>query len=442
MPNEEIRAMLNARYAGVAELPDLKERYIVNLIREVLDMSHGRWLWSEAARERWRLRDSEATSTAEKLKRLAKKLACYPFASRPGLDLLSKLERKASWWLKSVEYYIDLFEELKPSLVFNASQAHSRLSIQAVQAAQWMNIPTASFIFSWDNLTSQGRIIPQSDYYLVWNEELKDQLLKLYSSVTSDRVFVTGTPQFDFHFRPEYYWDRNEFCLRVGADESRPIVLYTTGMPNHMPGEPEIVEGIANILREMPELGPPQLLVRVYAKDRSGRFDDLKRKYPDILFPKVPWEPAWLTPEYDDCYMLTNTLRYTDLGINVASTVSLELCMFDKPVINVGYGPGHCEANGVEYSRYYKFDHYRPVVDSGAVQVAYSPEDMRHFLREALLHPDRRARERKALVRRFFGNNLDGWSATRVAGVLQLLAAKGFARRDKGGLHDCSNGRL
>ena len=27
-------------------------------LREILDMSHGRWLWS-GARERWRLRDAE-----------------------------------------------------------------------------------------------------------------------------------------------------------------------------------------------------------------------------------------------------------------------------------------------------------------------------------------------------------------------------------------------
>ena len=40
-------------------------------------------------------------------------------------------------------------------------------------------------------------------------------------------------------------------------------------MANHMPDEPHIVEGIGNILLQMKEFGRPQLLVRVYPKDRT-----------------------------------------------------------------------------------------------------------------------------------------------------------------------------
>jgi len=105
--------------------------------------------------------------------------------------------------------------------------------------------------------------------------------------VRPDQVSVTGTPQFDCHFRSEFQWTRDEFCRRVGADPSRPIVLYTTGMANHMPGEPRIVEGIAAMLREMSDLGRPQLMVRVYPKDLTGRFEPVKQSCPDVLFPAL-----------------------------------------------------------------------------------------------------------------------------------------------------------
>ncbi len=159
----------------------------------------------------------------------------------------------------------------------------------------------------------------------------------------------------------------------LSTDPARPIVLYATGMPNHMPGEDQLVEGIADLLGEMKSSGPPQLLVRVYAKDRSGRFEPLKRRRPDILFPAVPWEVNWLTPLPADLPFWTNTLRHSALGINVASTVSLELCMFDKPVINVGYNPPSVPEGELSYARYYRFDHYAPVVASGAVRLAKSP---------------------------------------------------------------------
>jgi hypothetical protein len=172
----------------------------------------------------------------------------------------------------------------------------------------------------------------------------------------------------------------------------------------------------------MPEFGPPQLLVRVYPKDRTGRFDELKRRRADILFPETPWEPAWLTPKIEDSYMLTNTLRHVAAGINVASTVSLELCMFDKPVINVGYNPPGVDTEFVDYRRYYDFDHYRPLVKSGAIALAGSEADLRDLLLKALTEPQAASRERRALIDAMFGNSLDSFAGRRVAEFLLELA--------------------
>src|SRR3712207_4086295 len=176
------------------------------------------------------------------------------------------------------------------------------------------------------------------------------------------------------------------------------------------------------MLRGMGDLGAPQLLVRVYPKDLTGRFEELKRRCPDILFPRVPWEAAWLTPKPEDSYLLTNTLRHADAGINVASTVSLELCMFDKPVINVGYNPPGIDIGPIDYSRYYEFDHYRPIVESGAITVARSEDEMRAALRRALTAPQADGHARRALIRGMFGTALDGYAGLRVADRLVKLA--------------------
>ncbi|HEX6964843.1 MAG TPA: hypothetical protein VF166_03515 [Gemmatimonadaceae bacterium] len=425
LPSDDVLASLSARYPRVRPLEEIPERYPVRILRELLDMAHGRHLWSAAARERWRLRDVEAVTPAQRIKRLGRKLACYPFASRRGVAVLERIERTASRVFSTTDQFQKLYRETRPTLVFNGSHVHSRIAIPAVQAAQWLGIPTATFLFSWDNLTSQGRVMPAYDYYLVWNEDIKRQLLEIYPSVRPEQVFVTGTPQFDFHFHPESYWTREEFCRRVGADPGRPMVLYSTGMAEHMPGEPRIVEQIADMLREMTDLGSPQLLVRVYPKDRTGRFEELQQRRADILFPEAKWVEAWLTPTEDDTRLLTNTLRHVDAGVNVASTVSLELCMFDKPVVNVGYDPPGGEPVRVPYARYYEFDHYRPLVECGAVQLARSPHDMRAMLREALTAPATHRAERRGLMQRMFGNTLDGRSAERVAQVLLQLANRG-----------------
>jgi hypothetical protein len=429
IPNERLREILAREGGGVQELKGAASRQPVRFLWELAEMAHGRWLWSAAAQERWRLRDAEARTPAEKAKRTVKKAISLPFATRRGVEVLSGVQGLASRWLRTTDEYVDLLRRLRPSLVFNGSHVHSHLAHPVVEAARWLGIPTAAFIFSWDNLTSQGRILPPYDHYLVWNESLRDQLLALYDGVDPSHVYVTGTPQFDFYGRPEFQDDRETFCSAVGADPARPIVLYSTGMANHMPGEEIIVERIADMLGRMADR--PQLLVRVYAKDRTGRFDALKDRRRDVLFPSIPWEPAHLTPLPEDSRLLTNMLRHAALGINVASTVSLELCMFDKPVINVGYNPPGMDAASlpVDYIRYYDYDHYRPVVESGAVELARSESQLEDMLRAALAAPGRLGTERRALVKSFFGETLDGRSATRVARTLADLS-RGRGRGD------------
>jgi hypothetical protein len=424
IPSEELHRELRERYGDVRPLRAIPERAAARHVRELLDVTHGRWLWSVAAQSRWRIRDTEAVTPKQRLKRLAKKSICYAFASRPGLRLLSGAERIASRTLKTNHELMELYATLRPSLVFNASHVHSEIALQAVQAAQWMGIPTATFIFSWDNLTSQGRIVPPYDHYLVWNASLRDQLLDIYHFIRPEQVVVTGTPQFDYHFRREFFWSREEFCRHVHADPARPIVLYTTGMANPMFGEPRIVEGIADIIRRMPGPRQPQLLVRVYPKDQTGRFDELKQRRPDILFPPVPWEPAWLTPKHEDLYLLTNTLRHADVGVNAASTVSLELCMFGKPVINIGYNPPGMNIWPWDYGRFYTFEHYKPVADSGAVAIAWSESEMAGLLSEALTQPAKRRAQQEQLMARMFGDTLDGKSAYRVADALIALVSR------------------
>ena len=171
----------------------------------------------------------------------------------------------------------------------------------------------------------------------------------------------------------------------------------------------------------MTDLGPPQLLVRVYPKDRSGRFEPMKQRCPDVLFPVAPWEPNWLTPTVEDQYLFTNTLRHSALGINVGSTVSLEMCMFGKPVINVAYNPPGVDIFPFDYPRFYSFDHYRPVVDSGAVMVAWDESDMRGMIRDAFSRPAAAKEKQEKLLHAMFGNTLDGLSAERVADTLLKL---------------------
>jgi hypothetical protein len=394
------------------------ENQLVSGFRHLLHMAHFRWLWSEAVKKHhWPLHDARARTIPDKIKRMALKGVVRAIANRPMLEGLTGVDRLLSWHLRPTDDFLNLFKTLKPDLVLNCSHIHGPLGDLPLRIAHRMGIPTAAFIFSWDNLTSRSRIFVPYDYYMVWNDRMREHLLRLYPAIQPDHVFVTGTPQFDFHFKREFWLTREELCQRVGLDPRRPYVLYTTGVADHFPEEHRTVELVIRLLNDI-DLNPgPQLLVRTYIKGTSPEMKALASlNLPGVVFPPVLWEKESLMPLYEDLFIYTNLLRHASMGINAASTVSLELMMHDKPVINLGFDPpGSNLPDYSHFATHIELDHYLPVAQSGGVMVARSVEDMRTMLVRGLAQPRDDSEKRCRFIRSMFGETLDGESGRRVA---------------------------
>ncbi len=245
----------NARFRPYVEqiipLKLYREHRLVTTLRHMLHEAHFRWLWSKVAQNVWEIRAEKAQTIYQKVKWVFFRAWARILGNRPTLETLTELERYLTWRLRPNDDYIKLFEELQPDLVFNCSHIHGQAGELPVKIAHRMGIPTAGFIFSWDNLTSRSRIFVPYDSYFVWHEGMKQQLLEIYPKINPEHVFVTGTPQFDFHFKDEYRMSREELCEHLGIDPNRPFIFYTTGISKHFPEEHRHVEFVANFLLEL-----------------------------------------------------------------------------------------------------------------------------------------------------------------------------------------------
>ena len=213
------------------------EHPIVNYLRHFLHEAHFRWMWTGSARNKWAVRDAEAKTVPQKIKRLLEKAIILPLANRPMLELFTRLENYFTLALKRTTQFDELYEEIQPDLVFNGSHIHGAASFLPIRVANKKGITTAGFVFSWDNLTNRSRIFEPYDHFVVWNEKMKRQLLGLYPFLTDQQIHIAGTPQFDFHFQDQYLLSKEELAKRLGLDSSRPIILYTTGIDRHFPDE-------------------------------------------------------------------------------------------------------------------------------------------------------------------------------------------------------------
>jgi hypothetical protein len=376
----------------------------VSRLRVLVENAHDRWLWSEVAKNNWELRDRRAAEQGKRLQRVLVKASARALAWRPALRALTSLEQRASLRTSDTGEFEALFNRIKPDLVFNCSHIHGIAGELPLKVAHRMGITTAGFIFSWDNLTSRSRIFVPYDHWFVWHDGMKRQILEIYPQILANNVHLTGTPQFDYHFKPEFDLGRAELCRRIGIDPSRPFVLYTAGIAHHFLEEHRHVELVIDLLREfnLPQL--PQLVVRTNIKDTSPEMEALAARGLDgVVFPRPLWDEDSLTPREDDLALYSSLLRHCVLGVNAASTVSLELLMLDKPVINLDFDPPGSDLPWCRgYRRHILFDHYRPVAEGAAVMVARSSRDMAAMLRKGLMEPSTGSEERRNFIAQFF----------------------------------------
>lgn len=393
-------------------------------LRHIIWHAHYRWLWSGKAKNKWEILEHKADTLTRKIRFFFWKTLMMFLAHRPLLKALTSLYDRASWRFRPTDRFDKLFRRLQPDLVFDTAHIHAPAARLPIRVAKRMGIPTAAFIFSWDNLTTRGRIFITYDHYLVWHERMYSELLSLYPEISPQQVDITGTPQFDFHFQPEYRLSKPELCERLGADPDRPIVLYTTGMAGDFPEEYRHVETVIEILKEVDIDPRPQLVVRTYIKGNSPEMVSLSKKnIPGVVFPPILWDKEWFMPAYEDLYIYTSLLHHAILGINAASTVSLELMMLDKPVINLGFDPpGSQIPNCYRWVRHIEYDHYHPVAQSGGVMVARSVEDLHEMIYRGLTDPQAQREKQCAFIQAMFKDALDGKSGKRVALKLLELA--------------------
>ncbi|HEX6865566.1 MAG TPA: hypothetical protein VF414_22250, partial [Thermoanaerobaculia bacterium] len=253
------------------------------------------------------------------------------------------------------------------------------------------------------------------------------ELLRYYPEAAAGTVDVTGVPHFDWYRCPAMRMSREELCALHGFDPRRPIVLYGTATPHLAPSEHLVVQRLARDLAGVP--GSPQLLVRLHPGEAGGRFHDWQPG-PGVAFQR-PGERgrgslAGYCPTREENRELVGTIQNADVIVNLASTLTLDAALCDRPAVNVAFDLSPKEPSfQTAISQYYThYDHYRTVVESGAVRLAHSPEELMSHVSAYLRDPGLEREGRKRLVDLWCGP-FDGGSGRRLAGALLGRLGKG-----------------
>jgi hypothetical protein len=348
------------------------------------------------------------------------------FCSENNIRLYEKLQFKSFKKENIYKKYLNILEKDNPDVLFFTHQRPYNLA-PLLAVSKELKIKASSFIFSWDNLASKGRMLGEFDCYMVWSQLMKEELSYFYPNTIKENIHVVGTPQFEPYVMPKYDISKEKLFLVLGMDIHKKTIYYSCGDVSTSKLDPFYIEKIAEFINDK-KIVDVNFVVRTSPAEDESRFVELKKKYPTIMWNFPNWEltrtnhtETWSqrVPSVEDLKTLKGLLKYTDVNIHMCSTMSLDFMLFDKPVINAVYGN---KENGLyDDQKYLNYVHFDKVVKSKAVTVVKNDVNFIKAINKSLSDPLEFQKERKNTLNIQIGAPLEGTSQRIVKALKELV---------------------
>ena len=297
-------------------------------------------------------------------------------------------------------------QKQSPDLILSTNQ-RPVTAIAPILAAQDLGIPTGTFIFSWDNLPKATMVL-KTDYYYVWSEYMKDELLFYYPFVKKENIFVVGTPQFAAHFNEDTSLTKEQFFKEHNLDLNKKYICFTGDDVTTSPNDATYLSDVAEAIVEINKKNTQQygLIFRKCPADFSDRYDSVLEKNSDIIKSIDPlwttktgqWDQIMPTPE--DAILLANTIRHTETAINLGSSIALDYACHDKVSCYLNYDVEKSLKAGWSTKKIYKFIHFESMKNENPVYWADSKAKVGETLLSAIEDRSNRLEDAKSWLNR------------------------------------------
>jgi len=302
--------------------------------------------------------------------------------------------------------------------------------IPLMRAAARAGIPTVGVVASWDNLTTKGPLLPRLDRLVVWNDLMREEAVR-YHGYRPEQITVTGAPHHDAVFSGrERLTTREELFARLGLNPAKRLVTYAGEDPIIAPDAPHYVELLYKFLREGRLRGACQLLVRPHPQDDPRRFDGFRGR-PGVVvdLPGRPSQGHWMDMSRRDLLHLYATMQWSDVVVNVTSTIVLDAAFFDTPTVCIGFSYSAAPTFYQSPLRFFEMDHFRYVMRAGATTLVTSETELLDAVNGYLADRTRHATGRRRIVDDL-AQFRDGASGRRVADAIMAAVPERPLRAD------------
>jgi len=311
------------------------------------------------------------------------------YSSEKGVKKLrnkiNKLERSTSKY----KYCKAQLETHRPDLVFCTTQRATQ-SISALLAAKDLGIPTVAFVYSWDNVPKAMQVV-ETDYYCVWSDLMKQEVLQYYPFVKKEQVFVTGTPQFEPHYDASLKQSRADFFKAHNLDIDKKYICFSGDDETTSPLDQYYLEDLVHAVRNLN--GKGYNLGIIYRKcpvDLTDRYQEVIQANSDIIAVVNPiWKPfgnQWnqVLPTPEDFKMLYNVCEHSEFVTNVCSSTVFDFVAHNKACIYYNYEQPQLKKGIRDIGQNYKYVHFRSMPSQKAAIFCTDKRDLEGLVKQVL----------------------------------------------------------
>lgn len=311
------------------------------------------------------------------------------YGSNRGIKKLRKRIEKLERLNINYKVSVSFLKEFKPDVIICSNQRNTA-AICSLLAARDLGITTVSFVQSWDNVPKAMQVI-DTDYYFVWSELMKNEQIKYYPFVNENQVFITGTPQFEFHFWERLKESRLDFFQNHGLDVLKKYICFSGDDSTTSPLDPYYLEDLSNAVRNLNLKGYNLgIIFRKCPFEVSNRYDVILKNYEDVI--KII-DPIWtrtegsimgVLPQIEDLGLLYNICEHSEFVTNVCSTTVFDFVAHKKPCIYFNYEQPQLKKGIRDIGQNYEYVHFRSMPSEKSVLMCKSKKDLEGIIENIL----------------------------------------------------------
>jgi len=300
----------------------------------------------------------------------------------------------------------DIIEKYKPNHVIAFSN-DDPVDIIYLYTAFRMGIKTTLFVHSWDNITTKGSIPFRPNNVIVWSDTMADDFRK-YHSYLSTNIISISPPQYAYYRRLSKHVSKRDIWAleHINNIDDYKIVTYCTTNPKTFPDEPEFVRFLVEEVKKINKIFEVKviLLIRSMANNFSPIYQDMSAKesfvYFDLIGDLSTLDVVNIDDKFDEDEIVNYvaSLKYSNVVINLGSTLTIDAAFFDTPIINIGFNISRLHSEEKRSLFWYSSEHFSRLMSLDAFYLPTSKSEFYSSLIDSIFDSKRHHQGRKRLI--------------------------------------------